>query len=168
MSIQTKIEEIRRKPEHIRLRYVWGATAVSMVFVLLIWGVSLSVQKKDFQKNTLGIDDTTLETISTQKDDLQNTAQNIKNSMDKAKEMDTSGDNYQKMLENTYSQPETDTIEEYPTDSFDPTDQDSTVQNLPSTSSESVPPTNTTPTTNPPTTKIPPTTPPANSITPAQ
>lgn len=41
MGISEKIEEIRKKPEHIRLRYVWGLVAVSMFFVIIIWIFSL-------------------------------------------------------------------------------------------------------------------------------
>ena len=37
MDINKKIDEIRNKPEHIRLRYVWGAMAVSMFFILILW-----------------------------------------------------------------------------------------------------------------------------------
>jgi hypothetical protein len=36
-----KIEKIREKPEHIRLRYVWLAVAISMFFILIIWFLSL-------------------------------------------------------------------------------------------------------------------------------
>jgi len=41
MNIFDKIDEIRRKPEHIRLRYVWASVAVSMVLVIFIWIISL-------------------------------------------------------------------------------------------------------------------------------
>lgn len=41
MNINEKIEEIRQKPEHERVRYVWGAVAISMLFVVIIWIVSL-------------------------------------------------------------------------------------------------------------------------------
>jgi hypothetical protein len=37
MNIERKLEEIRQKPEHIRMRYVWGAVAVCMFLVILIW-----------------------------------------------------------------------------------------------------------------------------------
>ena len=37
MNINRKLEEIRQKPEHIRMRYVWGAVAVSMFLIILIW-----------------------------------------------------------------------------------------------------------------------------------
>ncbi len=41
MSISDKIEEIRKKPEHIRLRYVWAGVAVVMFFIIIIWIFSL-------------------------------------------------------------------------------------------------------------------------------
>jgi hypothetical protein len=37
MNIYNKLEEIREKPEHIRMRYVWLCVVVSMLFVLAIW-----------------------------------------------------------------------------------------------------------------------------------
>jgi hypothetical protein len=44
MNLYEKIEEIRAKPEHIRVRYVWAMVAISMFFVLLIWAFSISSQ----------------------------------------------------------------------------------------------------------------------------
>lgn len=41
MSISNKIENIRRQPEHIRLRYVWLGVIVSMIFIVIIWIFSL-------------------------------------------------------------------------------------------------------------------------------
>lgn len=37
MDIQKKLEEIRNKPELIKIRYVWGAVAISMFFIVIIW-----------------------------------------------------------------------------------------------------------------------------------
>ena len=42
MDINKKIEEIRQKPEYIRLRYVWGGVAISMFFIVIIWVFSLN------------------------------------------------------------------------------------------------------------------------------
>jgi hypothetical protein len=42
-KIEKKIYEIRRQPEHIRLRYVWGAVALSMIFVIFIWIMSVKI-----------------------------------------------------------------------------------------------------------------------------
>lgn len=50
MGLQDKIDEIRRKPEHIRIRYVWMCVAVSMVLIIVIWIISLVAQNK--QKNS--------------------------------------------------------------------------------------------------------------------
>ncbi|EKE21961.1 MAG: hypothetical protein ACD_7C00086G0013 [uncultured bacterium] len=37
MSLMDKIEEIRQKPEHEKIRYVWGMVAICMFFVIFIW-----------------------------------------------------------------------------------------------------------------------------------
>ena len=52
MSIYDKIEQIRQKPEHIRVRYVWICVAISMVFVLGIWVLSLN--GRQYQAGTSG------------------------------------------------------------------------------------------------------------------
>lgn len=36
-NLRDKIEEIRKKPEHIKIRYVWGSVAISMLFIIIIW-----------------------------------------------------------------------------------------------------------------------------------
>lgn len=41
MNLSEKIEEIKRQPEHIRLRYVWFFVAISMVAVVSIWIFSI-------------------------------------------------------------------------------------------------------------------------------
>ncbi|MCD6149403.1 hypothetical protein J7J13_01280 [bacterium] len=41
MDLNKKIDEIRSKPEHIRLRYVWGAVGICMTFVLVLWVFSV-------------------------------------------------------------------------------------------------------------------------------
>jgi hypothetical protein len=51
MNISEKIARIRRQPEHVRLRYVWGCVAVSMFIVLAIWIFSISAMFRA-QKNT--------------------------------------------------------------------------------------------------------------------
>jgi len=37
MNIVKKIEEIRKKPEHIREKYVWVAVGICMVFIFAMW-----------------------------------------------------------------------------------------------------------------------------------
>lgn len=46
MSIQTKIEEIRRQPEHIRMRYLVLSVGVSMFFIGFLWVFSLTTSFK--------------------------------------------------------------------------------------------------------------------------
>ncbi|MFA5777250.1 MAG: hypothetical protein WC906_02320 [Parcubacteria group bacterium] len=41
MDINKKIEEIRQKPERIRLQYVWSLVSISMFFIIIIWIFSL-------------------------------------------------------------------------------------------------------------------------------
>ncbi|MFA7319822.1 MAG: hypothetical protein WC022_04495 [Parcubacteria group bacterium] len=50
MDILTKIEEIRRQPEHIRLRWVWGLTAVFTSGIILLWLILLKGQTADFSQ----------------------------------------------------------------------------------------------------------------------
>jgi hypothetical protein len=49
MSIADKIEGIRKKPEHVRLRYVWFFVALSMLFVVALWIFSLKAAIQDQQ-----------------------------------------------------------------------------------------------------------------------
>lgn len=32
-----KVEEIRQKPEHEKIRYVWGMVAICMVLIIFVW-----------------------------------------------------------------------------------------------------------------------------------
>lgn len=69
MNIHKKLEEIRRQPEHIRLRYVYGALAVSMFFILIIWLFSV---KNMFQTTPL---DSPEKPFSTLKDSFEESFQ---------------------------------------------------------------------------------------------
>lgn len=44
MNFTEKIEVIRQKPEHIRLRYVWFLVVFCMTFIFIIWIFSLKIQ----------------------------------------------------------------------------------------------------------------------------
>lgn len=48
VDIFKKIEDIRKKPEHIRRRYVWGMVFVCATFIFLIWIFSI---KSSFYMN---------------------------------------------------------------------------------------------------------------------
>ncbi|MCX6761533.1 MAG: hypothetical protein NTY33_01650 [Candidatus Moranbacteria bacterium] len=79
MNIQRKLEEIRRKPEHIRLRYTYGAVVVSMLFILLLWffSISDSIKKADVAKQQNVFDD-----LQTQKKSLKDATTDVKKSLD--------------------------------------------------------------------------------------
>ena len=53
MDINKKIEHIRQQPEHIKMKYVWGAVVVCMFFIVIIWVISV---KTMFHKSTAGQD----------------------------------------------------------------------------------------------------------------
>ena len=42
-ALERKIDEIRAQPEHIRVRYMWGAMAISMAFIIVIWLMSIRI-----------------------------------------------------------------------------------------------------------------------------
>jgi hypothetical protein len=72
MDLAKKIEEIRQKPESIRIRYVWGGVAIVMFFVVIVWVFSLSEMlggiKKDTAENGKSIRDSFKEIQSIQGD----------------------------------------------------------------------------------------------------
>lgn len=80
MNIQRKIEEIRQKPEHIRLRYTYAAVAVSMFFILILWFFSLSenIRKTRVDMNKQNVFDQ----AGSQKKSLKEATDNIKSSLD--------------------------------------------------------------------------------------
>lgn len=73
MGLYEKIEEIRSKPEHIRMRYVWAMVAITMIFVIAIWFFSL-VSSKNAEPLTPGEtgDSDIVNQIKKQNDSLKN------------------------------------------------------------------------------------------------
>lgn len=53
MDLAKKLEEIRQKPESVRIRYVWGSVAVSMLIIVIIWIFSLEESFKNIKTNDL-------------------------------------------------------------------------------------------------------------------
>lgn len=51
-KIETKVHEIRQQPEHMRVRYVWGAVAITMSIVILIWLISLRINFLQINSDT--------------------------------------------------------------------------------------------------------------------
>ena len=79
MNLVDKIEEIKRKPEHIRLRYVYFFVAISMIGVLIIWFFSLS-NRSNNTANVLPANDLTDITgqFNEQKNSLQSTINDVR------------------------------------------------------------------------------------------
>jgi len=85
MSLTEKIEAIRRKPEHIRLRYVWFLVVLSMTFIFIIWIFSLKSQPVStpvVQENFISPDLT--DELQNQKESWQETQQQFKNTLNEA------------------------------------------------------------------------------------
>ena len=85
MSIFDKIEEIRRQPEHIRLRWAWGLTAFGMVFILIIWMISFSAQFEntdDLEKENI-LNSQVIEDLSVQKESIQDATKQMKSLLEK-------------------------------------------------------------------------------------
>jgi hypothetical protein len=81
MSIFDKIEAIRRQPEHIRLRWAWGLTAVGMVVIVIIWMISLSAQVSELNKDKITENKNSVitEELGQQKKSIEDAANQMKN-----------------------------------------------------------------------------------------
>ena len=85
MNLSEKIEQIRQKPEHVRLRYVWFLVALSMTFIFIIWIFSLKSQPVSapvVQDNIISPDLTN--ELQAQKESWQATQQQLKNTLNEA------------------------------------------------------------------------------------
>ena len=79
MNLQDKIEEIRQKPEYMRLRYVWGLTAVSLLIIIILWLFSIKSQQDDSLDPVLDSDqENIINQLGEQKQSLQNAAGQMK------------------------------------------------------------------------------------------
>lgn len=83
MNIQEKIAQVRLEPEHIRLRYVWGAVSISMLFILAIWIFSMGSLFQG-KKDDLNQEDSSIPNITQQLQDLKQQAPSIKDFQDQS------------------------------------------------------------------------------------
>lgn len=87
MDLNKKIEEIKQKPENIRLRYVWGLVSISMLFVITIWVLSVKESAKSLHLSDSNLPDISqsLENITSIKNsapsinDIANGVQELEN-----------------------------------------------------------------------------------------
>lgn len=73
MGLMEKIEDIRKKPEHIRRRYVLFCVCVSAIFILMIWFFSFGNNNTN-QPNSLD-SSVDLRNITSQFDDQKKSIQ---------------------------------------------------------------------------------------------
>jgi len=77
--INKKIEEIKRQPEEIRMRWVWGLTIFSMLFVFLVWIILLKAEKGIKKEPVIPENQReVIEELSGQKKSIQETTEEMK------------------------------------------------------------------------------------------
>jgi len=72
MNISEKIAAIRREPQHVRLRYVWGCVAFSMMIILTLWFFSIAAM---FKKGDSSADQNANNSTTSLQDQLKNIQQ---------------------------------------------------------------------------------------------
>ena len=87
MNIFNKIDEIRRQPDHIRLRWAWGLTAVGMFFIVIIWMISFSAQISSLKSEEKTVDNinngSAMQELSAQKKSIEDATSQLKNVLGK-------------------------------------------------------------------------------------
>jgi hypothetical protein len=78
MKITEKIEAIREKPEHIRIRYVWGCVMASMFVILIVWFFSIASMLKEKSGSSQG-ENSNIADIKQQLQEMQNQTEALKN-----------------------------------------------------------------------------------------
>ena len=82
VNLTEKLENIRRKPEHIRLRYVWALVAISMFFIIIIWFFSLKSSQTQTASPLNSVDTSAItEQFNTGKQSLQNASEGFQNAL---------------------------------------------------------------------------------------
>ncbi|HLN19378.1 MAG TPA: hypothetical protein VK255_04400 [Patescibacteria group bacterium] len=94
--IQSKIDEIRKKPEHIRIRYAWACAAGVTFLVVIIWMISLSANntKEEITNQEFFTPEEMkpIEDLKTSGQDLKNATDQLKNSANSAQNQPKIGD----------------------------------------------------------------------------
>jgi len=90
-NINQKIEEIRRKPEHIRMRYVWAWLAISMIFIFAIWVFSV---KESFK--AVNFDQSQLPDLGSEMPDLKESLPSMNDLQKSLEKTNTTNEGFQK------------------------------------------------------------------------
>jgi hypothetical protein len=86
--LERKIEEVRRQPEHVRLRYVWGLVAFIMLLLFSFWVVTL---RDSFRVPSQDEIRPIRDAIPPATADLQKNGQSIKQMVDGAQSLSQEG-----------------------------------------------------------------------------
>lgn len=96
MSLENKLNEIRKKPEHIRLRYVWAMVAISMFFVIIIWFFSLKASRTETAPAMNSIDTSKItDQFNEGKQLLEKAGEGFKSTLEQQQTLDNSANNTQ-------------------------------------------------------------------------
>ncbi len=90
MNIGDKIEEIRRAPEHIRLRWAWGITAGFMVVIVFLWIILMKSQVGNFSQSITPPDANLSSEFDQQKKSIQDAVGQLKGSANSAVQSNSS------------------------------------------------------------------------------
>ena len=83
MGVYDKIEEIRKKPEHIRLRYVWFMVGISTVAIILLWWFSFKSKQIEVNSAIESLHSSdTIPQINEQTEALKNTVKEARSAID--------------------------------------------------------------------------------------
>lgn len=80
-NIFEKLEELRQKPEHVRMRYVWLLVTVSMILVIAVWALSLVAGNSNLDSQSKSAANTagSIEGLDDAKNQFQNVTNGISN-----------------------------------------------------------------------------------------
>ncbi len=80
MKLEEKIEAIRRQPDHIRLRWVWGSVLLSMLLIFIIWIFSINLMLKNGKDELPENTDSLVSDLKDQTNQIKEQAKSLKDS----------------------------------------------------------------------------------------
>ncbi len=80
MKLEEKIEAIRRQPDHIRLRWVWGSVLLSMLIIFIIWIFSINLMFKNGSNELPQNTDNLVSDLKDQTSQIKEQAKSLKDS----------------------------------------------------------------------------------------
>lgn len=79
MNLQDKINNIRNKPEHIRIRYAWGYSIAATLLIVVVWVISSLATKPKETPNNSSPTPISGSEVMNQLKDTKNSIQNVGN-----------------------------------------------------------------------------------------